>query len=90
MASYLFRTPSEVDYVQPFAEGMRPAGPRVPIAVGLCVYRLGGVWYSQRAPTPEQWAAADRSYLGGHVHTVSQAEADDLTAGGYGAYLTPA
>lgn len=37
----------------------------------------------------EGLATAQVVYLGGHVHTITSAEAADLTAAGYGAYITP-
>ena len=36
----------------------------------------------------EGLATAQVVYLGGHVHTIASAEAADLTAAGYGAYIT--
>ena len=40
--------------------------------------------------TPDEGlATAQVVYLGGHVHTITQAEADALTAAGYGAYIQP-
>lgn len=40
-------------------------------------------------PSAEQVDAADITYLGGRIYTVTQTEADALTAAGYGAGLTP-
>lgn len=37
----------------------------------------------------EGLATAQVVYLGGHVHTITAAEATDLTNAGYGAYITP-
>lgn len=57
-------------------------------ALGLSVWRTGGVWHQGFIPTAEQVAASDRFYGGGRIHELTQAEVDDLTAGGYGAYIT--
>lgn len=90
MASYLFNPPGRLDRDRALQtdESPWPAGRQIPRVVGLCVLRVGGVWQTVETPRSEDWDAADRRYLGGHVHTVSQAEADDLVAGGYGLYLT--
>ncbi len=54
---------------------------------GVCVYRLNGVWAASRYPDAAAIAAADRVYFGGHVHSLSYSEAQELIAAGYGSYL---
>ena len=56
---------------------------------GLALIKSGG-FYSQPADVvaDEDIAAGDATYLGGHVYLVSDSEAADLTAAGYGAYLS--
>lgn len=89
-AAYYFMGPTVRVIDMPFRDGAgRPFGPQMPRDIGLNVYRLAGVWYAEREPAYERWSAADRAYLGGHIHSVSVDEAAELTAGGYGAYLTP-
>jgi hypothetical protein len=46
-------------------------------------------WNGSTVSAPDAGLAnAQVVYLGGHVHTITQQEADDLTAAGYGAYIT--
>lgn len=40
-------------------------------------------------PLQDDLAAYDKVYMGGHTYTITQAEADTLTAAGYGSYITP-
>lgn len=54
---------------------------------GVTVYRIGGVWYSQRFPSQTDLDSADRVYVGGHEYQISNAEAADLTAAGFGSYI---
>lgn len=37
---------------------------------------------------PSDYNLVDITYHGGHEHTITQAEADDLIAAGYGDYIT--
>lgn len=66
---------------------------------GITVLRTGGVWASVSNPTTAQIEAADlivapngtyqrAVLLGGHESPVTAATATELTAAGYGAYLT--
>lgn len=60
-----------------------------PLKKGLTVIqRADGSWVTKEYPLQEELDAALRYYLGGHVYTISQAEADALTAAGYGALIT--
>lgn len=57
-----------------------------PNARGKNVWKLVNGTYTENEP-------ADISdyttlYLGGHIHTITAAEATSLTAAGYGAYIT--
>lgn len=47
-----------------------------------------GTYSTVDVPTVDQMAAAAAVYQGGHVYTVSTAEAAALTAAGYGAGIT--
>lgn len=49
---------------------------------------VGGVYSTVDTPSQDQIDAAAVCYLGGHVYSVSSAEAAALTAAGYGAYLS--
>lgn len=53
---------------------------------GRNVYKLVDSTYVENEPF--DMAAVTISYLGGHTHTVTEAEAASLTAAGYGAYIT--
>lgn len=56
--------------------------------VGRTVLNTGGTFTSVQYPSDSQIAAATAVYLGGHVHTITADEAAELTAAGYGAYIT--
>jgi PhoD-like phosphatase len=87
---FRFVSPTFRTQEMPFdVDGGRPRGPVTVLDRGMNVYRLGGQWFAELYPTAERWAAADRQYLGGHVHNVDQAAADELTAAGFGSNLTP-
>ena len=47
-----------------------------------------GAYSHFRTPGLEQLEAAVLFYQGGHINEVSASEAADLTAAGYGAYIT--
>lgn len=50
---------------------------------GRTVLRTGSSYLTVDSPTIDQCNAADSVYLGGHVYTVTQAEANSLSAHGY-------
>lgn len=52
------------------------------------ILKIGSTYVPVQGPTNEQIVAADITYLGGHIYTVSAAEAAALTAAGYGAGLS--
>jgi len=52
------------------------------------IQRADGSWITKEYPNQTELDTAKRYYLGGHVYTVTQAEADILTAAGFGAYLS--
>ncbi len=47
-----------------------------------------GTWRQLVCPTPEFIKTCQASYQGGMIHEITQAQADELTAGGYGSYVT--
>ncbi len=57
-----------------------------PEARGRNVYRLTDGTYTE--VDQRDVGQVDRIYLGGHVHEVTAEEVADLTAAGYGAYIT--
>lgn len=54
-----------------------------PIATGVSVLKLNGVYTSIQTPTTDQIAAATEVYMGGHEYPVTQEVADALIAAGY-------
>lgn len=78
-------TPPTVDETP---AGFGPLFYRFRIARGITVLKTGGVYTQHRYPADTDLAAADVVYLGGHPYPVDFAEADALTAAGYGAYVT--
>jgi hypothetical protein len=61
---------------------------RYRIGIGITVLRVDGQWHNVYDPSEELVSAADRVYRGGRVHPVTTAQAAELTAAGYGAYIT--
>lgn len=51
---------------------------------GVTLLKVGGVWQLVSYPSINQLRDAERVLLGGHVHEVTDAEATELTAAGYG------
>jgi len=57
---------------------------------GVAVWKTPeGEWRVSESVTVEDQRAAVVYYGGGHVHVISEEEADELTAAGFGAYITP-
>lgn len=54
-----------------------------PIPTGRSVLKIDGEYIVKRYPKPREIRAAEIVYIGGHEHTVSKSEADDLIAAGY-------
>ncbi len=57
---------------------------RMSLTRGVSLLKENGVYRQVENPSPEEAAAADIAYLGGHSYEVSSAEAAALTAAGYG------
>lgn len=81
---YEFRTPT-------VKEG--PTGPTrldqfYTLERGVTVLKNNGIYTLERYPLSSQVTDADIAYIGGHVYTVDDDEAADLTAAGFGEYLT--
>lgn len=55
---------------------------------GRTILKTGGTYVVSDAPYLDDLLAADVVYYGGHVHPISASEEADLTAAGYGAYIT--
>lgn len=55
---------------------------------GISVLVTGSTVRQVQYPSQDDCAAADFVYLGGHIYTISDAEAATLTAAGLGAYIT--
>lgn len=60
-----------------------------PLKKGLTVIqRADESWVTKEYPTQDELAAALRYYLGGHVYTISEEEAELLTEAGYGSLIS--
>lgn len=57
-------------------------------ARGRTVLKEAGTYVVVDMPTSARCDAAEAVYLGGHIHTITDAEAAALTAAGFGAYIT--
>lgn len=56
-------------------------------AQGLWLLKEGGTWSAAESPDLERVVAAQRVLVGGHIHDVDQATADELVAAGFGSGL---
>lgn len=71
-----------------------PAGPgvffsRFGIHRGISILRRqDGSYYTTRFPAQTELEEMAAYYMGGHVHTLTVDEAEDLTEAGYGSYIT--
>lgn len=59
-----------------------------PYPRGRTVLKTAGVYRTVDTPTLDDINAATEVYMGGHIHVVTQAVADALTAAGYGSGIT--
>lgn len=55
---------------------------------GITIFKINGEYYEERYPLSSDVKEAEIAYVGGHVYIVTNSEAADLTAAGYGDYLT--
>jgi len=81
---YRFVTPT----VQEAPAGFGPLFYRVELSRGVSVLKVDGTYTDVRYPSQTELEEADAYYLGGHEYEVSDAVAAELTAAGYGEYLT--
>lgn len=85
---YVFNGPVFYEYApfQMFAHWSRLV---FEIAYGETVWRDStGTWHQQYAPTSDQLAGALAVYAGGRRYHLTDQQLADLTAGGYGGYIT--
>jgi len=66
---------------------MHPLFGRMSIMRGVSLLKESGVYRQTSEPLAEEIAAAEITYLGGHVYEIDAAEVAALTAGGYGAWI---
>lgn len=66
-----------------------PLFSRYKYARGIALLVSGATVTATQYPYQEDFDTHDHVYLGGHEYEITQAEADVLTAAGYGAYITP-
>lgn len=55
---------------------------------GVTLVVSGSTVRAVQYPLQEELGGYDHVYMGGHVYTITSAEAAVLTAAGYGAYIT--
>ena len=58
------------------------------VTVAKTVVKKDGAWRTMVSPTPEYLNTCDVVMRGGYVHNISQTLADELTAAGYGDYIS--
>jgi len=68
---------------------MHPLFGRLSIMRGVSLLKESGVYRQTSEPLAEEIAAAEITYLGGHVYEVTAEEAAALTAAGYGNWMVP-
>jgi hypothetical protein len=56
---------------------------RIGLQRGISVLKIDGTYYQIRTPSQDEIKLAQIFYQGGHIYTVSDSEAADLTAAGY-------
>lgn len=55
---------------------------------GVTVYKVNNKYFETRYPTQDLEQEAEKFYLGGYVHTISDEDALELINAGYEDYLT--
>jgi len=55
---------------------------------GITVMRVNGIYSTYRYPAQTEIAAAEEVYMGGHEYFLTEKQKNDLTAAGYGQYIT--
>jgi hypothetical protein len=58
------------------------------ISRGITVIKLNGQYRQIRFPSQDLLESVDAYYLGGHIHTIDDTTAAELTVAGYEDYLT--
>lgn len=85
MTTLVFVPPTEKVYLY---EG-HPLLRRVPLNLGITVFKEDGIYREVRGDVlPEEIDSADVTYLGGHEYEITEEEATELIAAGYGIYIT--
>lgn len=80
---YLVTPPSRVER----PGNTHPLFGRMSQARGVSLLRENGIYRQVEMPSAEEITAAERVYLGGHMYRISNDEAAELTAAGYGAFV---
>lgn len=62
---------------------------RYPMNRGIAIIqRMDGTFYQSMSPAQTELETVQAYWLGGYLHTITQAQSTALTAAGYGAYIT--
>lgn len=81
---YIFVTPVR----QVYTSQANPLFRRVPYSIGTTILRENGIYRQVNGQTiPEDIDNAEKVYLGGHEYVITQAEANELEAAGYGEFI---
>lgn len=78
-----FRTPTTKEYL-----GKYGLWGRTFLERGISVLKEGSSYRQVTDPTPEDISSATYAYLGGRSYEITSEESADLTAAGYGAWIT--
>jgi len=81
--TYLFTPPSRVEH----SGEKHPLWGRMRLNYGVSLLKKDGLYRQIEGPTSEEATAADVYYIGGHVYTVTQGEADELINAGYDTFV---
>jgi len=74
--------------VEEYMETRHPLFGRLKLTRGIALLVSGSDVIEDQYPAQEDLGDYDFVYMGGHIHTITAAEAATLTAAGYGAYIT--
>ena len=85
MAQYKFVGPS----VQETPMAWNRLHIRYGIHRGITVMRVNGLYSSYRYPSQTEILAAEEVYMGGHEYIIDEHTKDEMTAQGYGEFITP-
>lgn len=81
--TWFFRTPTQEVWFPIAGRGLVGS-----YSQGLTVYRVDGQWRTRLSPGATELANADRSYQGGYLHQLTEAQRAELDAAGFSDSIT--